>query len=180
MADRNRYEVKIGDDFYTLKTLHTKEETDVIVNYVNQEMSQARSQLNYRNPVMHATLACLNIADDLFNTKDELNKLTEEAKIPMAQFEPLSRRFEHAEYELKRANQEINDLKESLASQKQALEKAEHDKRQAQESLDNYLKTQKDSKSEIAYLRQKLIEQEKETLQAYKQLQEAQKHRDNK
>lgn len=172
MVDKNRYDVKIGNNNYVLKTKRSKEETDAIVKYVDTELESAKVQLKYRNPAMHATLACLNIADTLYSISKEYDDLKIRAEGPLKDFEPLKLRCEELESRVNNDQQRLSSYQEKInlleqrnleVEKERDAYKAELDKNHAE--LDKY-------KEQIEFLRNRLIDQENESLQAYKQLQE--------
>lgn len=180
MADKNRYDVEIGNNNYVLKTKRSKEETDAIVKYVDTELESAENQLKYRNPAMHATLACLNIADTLFSISREYDDLKKKSSEPMKDYEPLKNKYQDLLTRANNSDQKISSLNariEMLGKEKKGIE-AERDKYKNQ--LEKQDDDSKKSIEEIRFLRESLIEQEKETLSVYKQLQEVLKRSENK
>ena len=179
MSDKNRYDVKIGNNNYVLKTKRSKEATEAIVKYVDTELESAKNQLKYRNPAMHATLACLNIADTLYTISHEYDDLKKRSQEPMKEYEPLKNKYQDLLTRANNGDQKISYLKSQL-------DMAEKEKRDLQSQRDSF-KSQLEKKDtdkqkdmeEIRFLREALMKQEKETLAVYKQLQEVLRQSEN-
>lgn len=180
MGDKNRYDVQIGTNNYVLKTTRSKEETDSIVKYVDAEIESASKQLRYKNPAMHATLACLNIADTLFDISREYDSLKKKAEEPLREYEPLMEKYMDIENNSKNSQQIIDSLNQQIRELEEKLNVVQLDRDNFKLELDRQINASQRSKEEIGDLRNKLLEQERQTLVANKQLQEAIKNSGNK
>lgn len=171
---KNSYEININGNNYLLKTERSKEETDKIVNYVDREIEKANNSLlnKYINPTMSATLACLNIADDLYRVGKEFENLKEISKEPLEKYEPLRDEFEEYKEKHKDADQKIADLLEKLDKLETSIELLTIDRDKYKLELDRQNNIVKKAKEDNEILRSNLLEQEKLTLQTKKQLQE--------
>ncbi|MGF0040502.1 cell division protein ZapA [Peptoniphilaceae bacterium SGI.131] len=171
--EKNRYSVQIGNNSYILVTPLSKEETDQIVEYVNKMIDKASKSIHYRNPAMFATLACLNIADELYNQKKEFNNLKEAAEEPIREYSPLKEKYEAKLDEYKDFEDKLKGLDYKLKGLEKDLNLTSLDRDRYKLELDRQIKESEKSKLALEDLRNKLIEQEKQTLIARKQLQEA-------
>lgn len=180
MADKNRYDVKIGNNNYVLKTKRSKEETDAIVKYVDAELDSAKKQLNYRNPAMHATLACLNIADTLYSISHEYDELKKNSYTPMKEYGPLKEKYEDILVKEHNSNQKLSTLQQRISLLENQVKDLQNEKDNLKNKLDKEHEDLTKYTDRIQFLKDKLIEQENETLIAYKQLQEAIKKSGNK
>lgn len=172
--DRNRYEININGNNYLLKTERSKEETDKIVNYVNKEIEKANKSLSnkYINPTMSATLACLNIADDLYRVGREFEQLRELSKEPLEKYEPLKDEFENYKEKHKDTDLKISELEQKLQNLENSIKLLTTDRDKYKLELDRQNNMVKKAKDDNEILKNNLLEQEKMTLQAKKQLQE--------
>lgn len=172
--DRNRYEININGNNYLLKTERSKEETDKIVNYVNKEIEKANKSLSnkYINPAMSATLACLNIADDLYRVGREFEQLRQLSKEPLEKYEPLKDEFENYKEKHKDTDLKISELEQKLQNLENSIKLLTTDRDKYKLELDRQNNMVKKAKDDNEILRNNLLEQEKMTLQAKKQLQE--------
>lgn len=171
--DKNRYEVVIGDNTYTIKTNRTKEDTDKIVDYVNEEIEKADQSIRYKNPSFSATLACLNIADRLFSSNEDFDNLQKSQNIPKEENERLKQENESLRQDLDSSQDKFERLEQDLEAKKEELQALMSEKEKYRLELERRVREFEKSDSEIQKLRDQLLEQEKETLQVYKMLQEA-------
>lgn len=74
--DSNKLRVNIGGNSYTIISEKSNGEIEKIANYVDDEIKKITSN-NYRlNPIMASTLVALNIAENLFDLKEEFEKIS--------------------------------------------------------------------------------------------------------
>lgn len=173
MSDKNRYEVEIGESSYIIKSSRTKEETDEIVKYVNDELEKAENSIKYRNPAMSATLACLNIADSAYTARENYLNLKRDCELPMRDYEPLKVRYENIVNKHRDTDSFIESLNIKVLDLETQLESMTEEKEKFRLELNKRMRDFDKSNQDIENLRNKLLEQEKETLKAYRQLQEA-------
>lgn len=144
MADKNKIEVTIDGHNFTV--IGTDDESYVrnLSYYVDKRIKQLVSKNDRLSPTMSATLAALNIADELHKLNDEYKSLKNSTKKPLAEYEKLVKELEDAnarinelekqclDYKdeavkgkLGREDQfkEINSLKEQLVSKDQEIRK---------------------------------------------------------
>lgn len=170
--ERNSYEIEINGNNYVLKTERSKEETDKIVNYVNNEINEANKIIKVKNPAMTATLACLNIADDLYTVGKDFDSLREISKEPLENYEPLKEKFEQYIEKHKDTDAKMNELENKLFELENSLRLAETQRDNYKLELDRKNNQFKKESEDNEKLRNILLEQEKMTLQAKKQIQE--------
>ncbi|MFM1514213.1 cell division protein ZapA [Helcococcus ovis] len=170
--EKNRYEFQINGNNYVLKTQRSKDETDKIVYYVDSEIKKAKTALNYRNPTMHATLACLNIADDLYSLELKHKELLKISKEPMEKYEPLKNEFDEFKELNKDSFEKIQKLEAKVKELENYLNYLTSDRDKFKLELDRQITLSEKDRKDNEYLREKLLEQEKETLHAKKQVQE--------
>lgn len=170
--NRNRYEFQIDGNNYVLKTERSKEETDKIVRYVDNEIKNAKEIIKYRNPGMHATLACLNIADDLYELENKHKALLEESRIPLENYQPLKTEFDQYKERHKDVDQNINRLESKVKELESKLSNVNNERDKFKLELDRQISLHEKDKVDKQDLRDKLLEQEKQCLRYQKQIQE--------
>lgn len=180
MGEKNRYNIKLGKETYNITTFRSKEETDEIVKYVDEEIIKAQNHIRYRNPSMHATLACLNIADKLYEIKSSYNELKKQALIPIREYEPLKRSYENKMHEFNNIEEKTKQLQDQIENLKKELEIITLDRDNYKLELDRKIKASEQMKESVDDLREKLLAQEKITLQANRQIQELIRINENK
>jgi cell division protein ZapA len=79
MGSRRNVEVFILDKPYTVVG-DTAEEVQQLAAYVDQRIREAIEQGHAQNPEKAAVLAALNIAEDLFRSRNEYEKLAEDVE----------------------------------------------------------------------------------------------------
>ena len=106
MSSKNYTEVLIGGKVFTLSGFESEEYLQKVAAYINNKINEFDSMEDYRRfPTdMKATLLQLNIADDYFKAKDQVEKL---------------------ERDLENKEKEIYDLKHDLISNQVKTETAE-------------------------------------------------------
>ena len=106
MSEKSSAEVIIGGKVYTLSGYEGEEYLQKVAAYINNKINEFDSMEDYRRfPTdMKATLLQLNIADDYFKAKDQVEKL---------------------ERDLENKEKEIYDLKHDLISNQVKTETAE-------------------------------------------------------
>lgn len=173
MSDKKRYEVQIGNSSYIIRSARTKEETDSIVDYVNTEIEAAKKSIKYNNPSMVATLACLNIADNLFTIKEDFNKVTSQEDTDHELLENFQEKYQQTLYQLASMEEELQSLRNKQREEDEKYLALEEEKERYRLELNKRMRDFEKSGQELQDLRDKLIAQEAETLKVYKQLQEA-------
>ena len=169
---KNRYEYKINGNNYVLRTNREKSETDLIVKYVDNKINDAKKSLNYKNQVMHATLACLNIADDLFDKTKSYESLKKDAEEPLQNYAPLKEKFDLYKESHKEIDKKIQDLEIKVLEYEKQIENLTNSRDKFKLELDRQLKLSEKNIEENKRLMNELLKQEKLTLQAKKQIQE--------
>jgi len=77
MAD-NKVTVRIYGQEYTISGERDSETIQEIAAYVDQKMKEIAKFASSSRPGSLATLACINVADEVFSLKEEVDKLSEE------------------------------------------------------------------------------------------------------
>lgn len=170
--EKTSYEIQINGNNYVLKSQRSKDETDRIVNFVDNEINKAKNTIKYRNPAMHATLAALNIADDLYDLEIRHKSLIDESRIPLENYLPLKEEFDAYKEKHKDADQKIAQNEARIRSLEEKLNYITNERDKFKLELDRQINLSEKEKSDNIDLRNKLLEQEKISLQAQKQIQE--------
>lgn len=118
----NRIQVTINGDRYVLKSTQTKEEMEKVADHVNQKIREiSRSDLRF-NKTMQATLAMMNITDDLFAVQEEKEDLAkekadleEEVTALQAENRELKDRIRRQEAASKDREEDLKALRQNLA-----------------------------------------------------------------
>nr|WP_072514425.1 cell division protein ZapA [Ndongobacter massiliensis] len=101
----NKLRVTIGSNEYVLKSARPNAEMQQIVEHVRNKVEEARTHSPRMNPTMQATLAAINIADELFElrasldakVKEEVDKLRLSSAVRPADLQALQKNLQEAE-----------------------------------------------------------------------------------
>jgi cell division protein ZapA len=76
--DKNSVKVSIYGMEFTVRGGSDPEYTSKVANYVNEKMVEVEGSMQSKSTMRVAILAAMNVADELFQTRDELNNFKEE------------------------------------------------------------------------------------------------------
>ena len=130
MTEKNRTDVIIdgrkfkvvgdGDEEYILR----------LAKYVDKNIKDLSNKNNFLSQTMSATLAALNITDELFKAKIELENLDKESKEPLEQYANVKTQLKSSNEEINKKESECEAYKDTILSlnrEKSKLEKALRD-----------------------------------------------------
>lgn len=121
----NRMQVTINGDRYVLKSKKNKEEMERVTNYVNRKIGEiSRSDLRF-NKTMQTTLAMMNMTDDLFLVRDQLEEIKAEKEGLEEDIQALQRENKEVKDRLHRQEEASYDREEDLKALRQNLKEAE-------------------------------------------------------
>ncbi len=171
----NKLTMSIGGNVYVLTSSRPDEEMRRVAEYVEEKVNEATSHHRRFNSTMQATLAALNIADDLFETRAALAKLEDASRTPMAEYGSLKEQNDR----LSRMHQEDMDqiavLKRQVQEHLQEIARL----RREREQLDQELETQQiafqDKEVDFQEVQKHLEESERKRIEMAKQYQEYQR-----
>ena len=121
MAEKTSAEVIIGGKVYTLSGYEGEEYLQKVATYINNKLGefQGMEELRHLSGDMKATLLQLNIADDYFKAKTQVEKL---------------------EREIEQKEKEIYDLKHELIAAQMKMESTEKSMKGLQNELNENAK----------------------------------------
>lgn len=167
-----KYDFVIDFNNYVLHTDKSKEESEKIVENVNERIKEARGLIKYNNRVMYATLAAINIADELFSIRNEYNNIKENASKALENYEPLKEQYSHLYSVYNTTVSTINDIKESNEKYKKRIEELSLENKKLssliEEDKSKVTRLEKENKD----LFDSLFSQEKEIKELKKQITE--------
>ncbi len=148
---RNKVTVEIMGQQYTMLGQESEEYIRSIALYVEKKMKELSKKSNIMNNTMLAVLTALNITDELFDLKRELEIAHKEAAKP-------GKELEDARYQLRKTKEDIARLKTETEDLKQQLSNSQEE---ASNIYSEWLKAQKDAKESKGII-ERLGEQKKE------------------
>lgn len=87
MSNKNKVIVRIYGQEYTMVGCESREYMQKVANYVDDKMIDIAKNSKKLSTAMVAVLTALNIADEYFKTKVQLEKLEQEATQPLKELE---------------------------------------------------------------------------------------------
>lgn len=100
MTDKNKINVVIDGRNFTVVGAENESYIRYLANYVDKKIKSVSTKNDRLSQTMAATLAALNIADELHKTSDKLKELEEKAKEPLEKFSGLSQELEDAKLKI--------------------------------------------------------------------------------
>ncbi|TCK98212.1 cell division protein ZapA [Natranaerovirga hydrolytica] len=140
MSPKKDIQVLIGGKVYTLCGEESEEYMQKVALYINNKMSELQEAESAKklNTHMAGILLALNVADDLFKAKEELNLLTTEVSKNLDEKEDyvaiLENELLNEKAKLENAEAAINKLKEEKSLLEQQVVKYKKE-------LDEYIET---------------------------------------
>lgn len=165
-----KYDFVIDYNNYVLHTDKSKEESAEIVANVNERIKEARGLIRYNNKVMFATLAAINIADELFTVRNEFNDVKEKASEALENYKPLKEQYAHLYSVYNTTVSTISDIKENNEKYKKRIEELEQSNKNLsdlmEEDKSKVTRLEKENKDLFA----SLMSQEKEINELKRQI----------
>jgi cell division protein ZapA len=112
MADNRKIDVMIDGRNFTVVGSDNEDYIRELASYVDKNIKKLATKNHRLSPVMTATLAAFNIADELFSVNKEHKDLEKRAKEPLEKYEVTKKEIENANTkirELERRNLDYND-----------------------------------------------------------------------
>ena len=172
MTDRKKIDVMIDGRNFTVVGSGNEDYIRELARYVDKNIKNLATKNHRLSPVMTATLAAFNIADELFSVNKEHKDLERRAKEPLEKYEITKKEIETANIkinELERRNLDYNDevikikiSKEELFSDINILKE---DLKKKDEDIDLYIK-------EISDYKDRQFKNQVEIIELKKQLKE--------
>jgi len=185
--EMNKATVIINGNEYTMKGEESKEEMYAIASYVDKKIKEVNMLNNKLNPVYASVLAALNITNELFKLRKEVDYIKNTTRDPIRQLEELRVKYDKLveenkmlldeagenRKELERLNKELNDnkrgyesLKEDYANKSEELVKSYREYELMRREKENKQKELERVKIELSESKHKLIDLQNQLLQS--------------
>lgn len=172
MADQNRIEVTIAGTDYKIYSPRDMDEMKAIIAYVENKIEESKGPESQYNRSMPITLAALQIAEELYDLKDQYEDLLQEAQEPMDQFRPNQEKIK----DLEKKNREVEAAKNQLSKDLEGKDKNLGQIRKEKAALDKDLKSAhvrlEKLEDQVLSLQENLSKLESKNVDLAKQLQE--------
>lgn len=170
MTIRKKIEVSIDGRNFTVVGSENEDYVRSVAKYVDKKIKELTNKNDRLCQTSSATLAALNIADELHRVSNRLNELEDEAKDPME-------KYSDARVQLEEARAKIKELEELCLEYKDDLLKAKIEKDSANDGLTKYeeameLKEKEllESQKMIKSLQDKVFDNQIELIETKKEL----------
>lgn len=87
-----------------------------LAKYVDENIKKLSSKNNFLSQTMSATLAALNITNELFQSQIELDDLEKKAREPLEKYENVKTELEKAKIEIEKITSESKEYKDTILS----------------------------------------------------------------
>lgn len=172
MADKKKIDVIIDGRNFTVVGSGNESYIRELASYVDKNIKNLATKNHRLSPVMTATLAAFNIADELFSVNKEHKDLEKRAKEPLERYEITKKEIETANNkikELERKNLDYNDEVIKIKISKEELfsdiNRLEEDAKKKNEDIEQY-------KKEISIFKDRQFKTQIEIIELKKQLKE--------
>ena len=173
MTDRKKIDVMIDGRNFTVVGSNNEEYIKELARYVDKNIKNLATKNHRLSPVMTATLAAFNIADELFSVNKEFKDLDKRAKEPLEKYELTKKEIESAKIkitELERRNLDYNDEVIKIKISKEELfsdiNRLKEDAKKKDEELAIY-------KKELSTYKDRQFKSQIEIIELKKQLKES-------
>lgn len=172
MTNKNKINVVIDGRNLTVIASENEEYIRELANYVDNKIKNLSSKNDRLSQTMAATLAALNIADELHKINNKLHELEQRAKEPLEKFSGITHELEVAENRIKELEKINLDYKDDFIREKLSKENLFNEINELREKLDlkeeEILELNKQNKS----LQDKNFANQLELIEAKKELSE--------
>ena len=130
MAQKNDIKVVINNKVYTLSGQESEDYLQNVATYINGKIAECQSSVAYRrfNAVYQYVLLALNIADDYFKAKDQVNQMLTEDDDKDKQIYDLRHEVIEVQIKYESAQKMIEEYKEKISELQRQIIKLEADK----------------------------------------------------
>lgn len=132
MTEKKKINVVIDGRDFTVVGDEDEEYILEIARYVDGNIKRLANKNSFLSQTMAATLAALNITDELFKTREELTDLKEETKEPLEN-------YKDAKMNLEKSNEEIELLKKELTKCKDEILNLNQEKSKTENEIKHYI-----------------------------------------
>ncbi len=172
MTEKKKVDVQIdGRDFVVVgsnSAAYVKE----LAAYVDCKIKDLTSKNDRLSQTMAATLAALNITDELMTTKEELGQLESEAKEPIEKYELVISDWEKSKEKIKELEMRCSEHKDDLLKSKLDNENMNKEIKKYIHALELKEKELADSQKIIKSLQDKIYENQIKLIEKKKELNE--------
>lgn len=173
MTEKIKTNVLIDGRNFTVIGKGSEEYVHKLAAYVDKKIKEMTSKNDKLSSSMAATLAALNISDELYKSSRELETLKSKSKIPMENYENILNQLK----EMKRKNEELemdcNIYKDELLEMRRVNERLNKEIENYNQALKLKEKELQDNQNMIKKLQDKIYDSQIQLIESKKELEEA-------
>lgn len=173
MTEKKKINVQIDGRNFTVVGSNSEIYVKELAEYVDCKIKNLTSKNDRLSQTMAATLAALNITDELKNTESKLKELESQAKEPIEKYEDVISDFEKAQETIKKLESKCTDYKDDLLKSKIESENANKNIKKYIHALDIKEKELVESQKMIKSLQDKIYENQIKLIDTKKELSES-------
>ena len=179
MTERNKINVLIDGRNFTVIGNGSEEYVRKLAYYVDEKIRDMTSKNDKLSGSMAATLAALNITDELYRVSIELKSLKSETKAPMQEYDTIVSQLEESKTRIEELCNSSNVYKDKLLETQMENERLNRSIEKQMQALDLKEKELQDSQNMIKKLQDKIFDNQIELIEIKKELEEALRSYDN-
>ena len=170
MTEKRKINIVIDGRNFTVVGNESEDYVRKVANYVDSKIRELTSKNDKLCQTMSATLAALNIADELHKTRDKLHELERQAKDPMEKYDDIIAELEKSKTVIKALEIECSSYKEQIVKLKEELEEITNEKDKLNQALELKEKDLVESQKMIKSLQDKIFDNQIELIKTKKEL----------
>lgn len=179
MTIKNKVNVTIDGRNFTVVGDSSEDYIKKLADYVDKKIKEMTQKNDKLSSSMAATLACLNISDELYRLKNELESLKKKAKDPMENYESIMKDLEKERAKNEELVKKIEAYKDEVLDAKRQSEQLYNEIDALNKALEMKEKELNESQKLIKKLQDKVFENQMELLEVKKELKEVLKTYDS-
>lgn len=179
MAEKRKINIVIDGRNFTVVGSETDEYVKALAKYVDKKIKELANKNDRLCQTSTATLAALNIADELYKTKEILIDLENQAKEPMEKYDDLNSELEISKESIKSLEKENIELKSNLLSAKMDNESMDKQIKKYEQALAFKEKELLENQKMIKSLQDKIFSNQIDLIEVKKELKELKRKLDS-
>lgn len=179
MTKKNKINVLIDGRNFTIIGNSSKEYVYGLASDVDEKIKEMTDKNSKLSSSMAATLAAINIADELHKTREELDSLKSKSKGPMEKHHTLVSELKKSNEIVGKLEKDCERYRDELLANKKKNEELDKSHKNNIQALELKEKELKNSQEMIKKLQDKIFENQMELIDIKKELEEAIKTYDN-
>lgn len=172
MTNKKKINVTIDGRNFTVVGDSSEDYVKTLAEYVDKKIKEMTQKNDRLSSSMAATLACLNISDELYRLHEELEALKEKAEAPLKNYDSLVEQVNKEKEKNEKLSNKLNSYRDEILDMKRQNDKLLNEIDTYKKALDMKERELNESQKLIKKLQDKLFENQMELLETKKELEE--------